>query len=127
MTPKDIDDDLRVAFTLLRESDAARSKLFSTAWFDATRCAAALPLNNRPKYGLMVASAGVLIAAVLLGRNALMGTNEVLGPTSHVPLSDISQWRAPSDVLLATPGQELWRDIPRLGDSTTVDRDDLTH
>ena len=29
----------------------------------------------------------------------------------------LAEWRAPSDALLTTPGQEIWRTMPKLGES----------
>jgi anti-sigma factor RsiW len=74
---------------------------------------------------LAAAAAAVLVAALLTGvvlrRNASRRLAQDLAravpPTELVAAETLAEWRAPSDVLLETPGREFLRSTPRLGES----------
>jgi hypothetical protein len=44
-------------------------------------------------------------------------TERTVSPNELAALQKLTEWRAPSDALLATPGQEILRTMPRLGES----------
>jgi hypothetical protein len=138
-TQNNADDDLRAAFALLREYDSqgeagkiesVRAKAFFSACLEASR-RPAHAIHKRPKYQLAVALAGILIAVVLLGRGALerrgAETTRASQAVPNLRSTMISEWRAPSDVLLTTSDRELWRSVPQLGDSPTINWKDSTH
>jgi hypothetical protein len=135
------DDDLRVAFALLRDSDARRAKPFVSACFEATHdvCpsrqgvtqhAPDKAIRQRPKY-LIAAVAAILIAAVVIRHRALEDRSAVPKQAAqdapHLALASISEWRAPSDVLLATSDRELWRSVPQLSDAPKIHWNDSSH
>lgn len=142
-TQSSADADLRVAFSLLRESDARDTGAFSSAWLAATRRAAANPAPTQvkhwqvkhwqTKHWLIGVLATLLIAAVVLGRSVVHDRGGVRAQASKEPRrsvislaqatrqTSISDWRAPSDVLLATSDRELWRSVPQLGETPNMD------
>jgi hypothetical protein len=58
------------------------------------------------------AAAAVVIAAVLLAKGRPVSSH-----TETTPIAAIAAWRAPTDVLLLTPGNELLGEMPALGAS----------
>jgi anti-sigma factor RsiW len=74
---------------------------------------------------LAAAAAAVLVAALLTGaalrRNASQRLAQDLAravpPAELLAAESLAEWRAPSDVLLETPGREFLRSTPRLGES----------
>ena len=72
----------------------------------------------RPMRGWALAGAGLVIVAsltiaVMLERKS----TSTLPPAELAAAENLAKWRAPSDVLLETPGRELLRTTPRLGKS----------
>lgn len=57
-------------------------------------------------------AAGVTIATTLHWNRTRVVQEEELAAAER-----LAEWRAPSDGLLATPGQEMLRTMPRLGES----------
>jgi hypothetical protein len=102
------DNELRRQFSELREADKARAPAFAQTYgrAHAFRRQRATP-RVRPL--VLAAAAIVVIAALSLayGRSAT--------PSTTTP--SIATWRAPTDVLLQTPGSELLGVMPALSKS----------
>jgi len=99
------ENEIRHRFAHLRESDRVRAPTFAQIYGRArTRGSSGATLRVRPI--LIGAAAAVAIAALWLGR-----------PRSFLPSTateTIASWRAPTDVLLRTPGSELLGAMPEL-------------
>lgn len=95
------DDRLRDAFAQLRRSDTAAAPRFEQLWRSRM-----VPPHRRP---VGVAFAILLLIAIV--------TAAVLHRPRQ-PRPAISAWRAPTDFLLKTPGQELLRSVPDLKGKT---------
>lgn len=66
----------------------------------------------------MLAGAAATAAIVLVvGAVWHRGTTGKIQPDELAAAQKLAEWRAPSDSLLATPGQEILRTTPRLGES----------
>lgn len=106
MTPRD--PDLEQRFEDLRRSDARRAGDFETAWQAARRLP---PTQGAGRAWRAAFAAALAVLALGVALNRWMRPRP--GPAE---LSRIMEWRAPSDSLLATPGGELLRSTPRLGE-----------
>ncbi len=62
------------------------------------------------------ATAGIL-AALLVGVTSYRRTARTVPADELAAAQKLAEWRAPSDVLLAHPGPEILRKMPRLGES----------
>lgn len=92
------DSELRDAFHRLRDAEVARAPRFHV-----TGSASRQPWNWRP--ALAAAAALLLIVITLV----------VLSPRRRAPnVGSIVTWKAPTDVLLRTPGSELLSTVPRI-------------
>ena len=56
-------------------------------------------------------------AALIIGVTRYRGTSRTISVTEIAAAQKLAEWRAPSDSLLATPGQEILRTMPKLGES----------
>ena len=111
------DSELRRRFSLLREADRERIPTFAQTHQRArTRSASRVPIGVRPL--AIAAVATVLIATVWMARGRSFSRSET------VPA--IATWRAPTDVLLDTPGSELLAEMPALG-ASVLDKVIPTH
>ncbi len=63
--------------------------------------------------GAAATAAIVLVVGAVWHR----GTTGKIQPDELAAAQKLAEWRAPSDSLLATPGQEILRTTPRLGES----------
>jgi anti-sigma factor RsiW len=63
--------------------------------------------------GAMAATVATLVIGLTLHRRAVRTVPE----TELAAAQKLAEWRAPSDVLLETPGREILRTTPRLGES----------
>ncbi|MFQ5778849.1 MAG: anti-sigma factor family protein [Terriglobia bacterium] len=75
----------------------------------------AVSVAGRPAWvGATAAVAVVLLAAVLL---SWLG-EQPAGPVqeSAIAVASLSEWRSPTESLLRTPGDEVLRSVPRLGE-----------
>ena len=102
------ENELRRQFAELRDVDKDRAPAFGHIYGRA-RARASLRRTPRPRPLVLVAAAAVVIAALSLayGRS--------ITPSATTPA--IATWRAPTDVLLQTPGSELLSEMPALGAS----------
>ena len=93
-----------------------------SAGYGARVLAAAKAVNGwqRPKPWRVWVHAGIttVIAAALIISLILRRTTPSAVPDAEVASAEkLAEWRAPSDVLLETPGQEILRSTPKLGES----------
>jgi hypothetical protein len=102
------ESEIRQRFAQLRGSDRKGAPSFAQTYARArTRRSLASTPGVRPL--VIGMAAAVVIAAVWLA-NARSFSSHTLTPT-------IANWRAPTDVLLRTPGSELLGTMPALGAS----------
>jgi hypothetical protein len=73
-------------------------------------------MARRRVWTLAGATAAAAIALVL-GAWWYRGTARTIPPDEIAVAQKLADWRAPSDSLLATPGQEILRTTPKLGES----------
>ena len=100
------DNQLRGRFTEMREADRNRAPGFA---YTFGRARALRSLRRTPRLRPLVIAAAVVIAALSLAYGRSVSHSEA--PAA------IATWRAPTDVLLQTPGSELLGDMPALGAS----------
>jgi anti-sigma factor RsiW len=63
------------------------------------------------------ASVVLMIGAAMYWRAAHGGVAQTIQDTKVAAVQKLAEWRAPSDSLLVTPGQEILRTMPKLGES----------
>ncbi len=101
------ENELRNRFGQLREADRRRAPSFTEIY-----------LRTRPRPGravprvgpLLIAAAAAVVIAVVWKANA-----RPFSPSTTTPA--IATWRAPTDILLRTPGSELLGTMPALSES----------
>jgi hypothetical protein len=72
----------------------------------------------RPWRVWTLAGAAAMVAVALMIGVALQRRTARMIPGDELAAAQkLAEWRAPSDGLLATPGQEILRSVPRLGES----------
>ncbi len=59
----------------------------------------------------------VVVAALIIGLALQRRTPRTLSGGELAAAEQLAEWRAPSDVLLETPGRDIWQTTPRLGES----------
>jgi hypothetical protein len=105
------DKEIRQRFAELRESDRERAPSFAQTYARAhTRRRLGAMLRVRP---LVIGAAAAVVIAVVWLANARSFSPHTVTPT----IAAIAAWRAPTDVLLRTPGSELLGAMPALGAS----------
>ena len=105
------DSEIRHRFAQLREADRERAPSFAqiSGRTRARRSSGAM----RPVRALVIGSAAaVLIAAVWLANARPFSSS-----THAQAIATIAAWRAPTDILLRTPGSELLGAMPALSES----------
>ena len=94
------DDRLRQAFAELRREETARAPEFNRLW------------SRRPaRLSTRLAFAALLLVVVAVSVIPIIRRH-------RTPQISISEWRAPTDFLLKTPGQELLTSVPDLKGTT---------
>jgi hypothetical protein len=102
------ENEIRDGFARLREADRERAPSFAQTYGRArSRKSWRATLRVRPL--VFGAAAAVAIAAIWLAQT------RSFSPSAATPT--IATWRAPTDVLLQTPGSELLGAMPALGTS----------
>jgi hypothetical protein len=102
------DSDLRRRFELLRDAERDRAPGFAQTYERArTRRRLRVPPRLRPLVIGVAAAVAILSIFQARGRS--------FTPSAATPA--ITTWRAPTDVLLDTPGSELLGSMPTLGAS----------
>jgi anti-sigma factor RsiW len=92
------------------------------AEFRARVLAAAEPASEAKRgrswrvWGLAGAMA-VIVATLMIGLTLHRRAVRTVPETELAAAEKLAEWRAPSDVLLETPGREILRTTPRLGES----------
>ena len=102
------DNEIRHRFAQLRESERVRAPSFAETYV-RSRSRQGRHAAQRVRPLVIGAAAAVVIAAIWLG-NA-----RSFSPSS--PTTTIATWRAPTDILLRTPGSELLGTMPALNKS----------
>lgn len=64
----------------------------------------------------LVGAAGTAAIVLVVGAVWHRGTTGKIQPEELAAAQKLAEWRAPSDSLLATPGQEILRTTPKLGE-----------
>jgi hypothetical protein len=104
------DEAFRRAFNSLRTEDARQAPSF-----DAIVHNRALPV--RPlRLGFTVSALTVVLLIVALGVSYRHATSTHYGRSPF-----ILAWRAPTDFLLDTPGSQLMREVPQIGNALVPD------
>ena len=94
------DDRLRQAFAELRREETAHVPEFNRLW------------SRRPgRFSTRLAFAALLLAIVAVSVIPIIRRH-------RTPQTSITEWRAPTDFLLKTPGQELLTSVPDLKGTT---------
>jgi hypothetical protein len=102
------ENEIRQRFARLRDSDRERAPGFAQIYARArSRRSWRTMLRVRPL--VIGAAAAVVIAAVWLANS------RSVSPSTTTPA--IASWRAPTDILLRTPGSEVLGAMPALGAS----------
>lgn len=106
--PED-DRDLRGLFAETRSTEAERTPPFRRLWAAAReqRRGGTAPQRLRLSY----LAAGTAAALVVVAGAVLWWMTSTI---ERETAPSITEWRAPSDILLETPGIELIRDLPSL-------------
>src|SRR6266851_629457 len=65
----------------------------------------------------LAGATAVILAALLIGVTSYRRTARTVPADELAAAQTLAEWRAPSDVLLANPGQEILWKMPRLGES----------
>jgi hypothetical protein len=63
------------------------------------------------------AAAALIVAALVIGLTLHRKAGQSVPQNELAAAQKLSEWRAPSDVLLETPGREILQTTPRLGES----------
>jgi cell division protein FtsN len=102
------DSEIRQRFAQLREADQESAPSFAQTYGRA-RARRSLRATRRVRPLVIATAAAVVITAIGLAYA------RSLSPSAATP--EIATWRAPTDVLLRTPGSELLGEMPALGAS----------
>ena len=92
------------------------------AGFGARVLAAAETVGDRGKsrtwrVWILAGATAAVAAALMTGWMLEQRKGRLAAETEIVAAQKLAEWRAPSDVLLETPGSEILRTTPRLGES----------
>jgi len=92
------------------------------AGFRARVLAAAETVGKRRKsrtwrVWVLAGATAALAVALMTGWMSKQKTSRLAAETEIAAAQKLAEWRAPSDVLLETPGSEILRTTPRLGES----------
>lgn len=105
------ESEIRQRFAQLRDADRERAPNFAQTYARA-RTRRRLGAMPRVRPLVIGAATAVVIAAVWLA-NARSFSSHTVTPT----IAAIAAWRAPTDILLRTPGSELFGAMPALSAS----------
>ena len=98
------DDMLRHRFAALRREEDQQAPEFATLW--KARAGA------RRRQARWFAAAACMLVALL----ALLWIRSVQRRPDDKTVASITEWKAPTDFLLETPGRELLRTVPEIGE-----------
>lgn len=108
------DNELRRQFAELREADKDRAPSFAQTYGRA-RARASLRRTPRLRKTPRLRPLVLAVAAVVVIAALSLAYGRSVTPSATTPA--IANWRAPTDVLLQTPGSELLGEMPALGRS----------
>jgi len=111
------DSELRQHFERLRDADRESVPGFAQT-YERARARRRLRVSPRLRPLVIGAAAAVLIVTLWMARARSLSHSETTPP--------IATWRAPTDVLLDTPGSELLGTMPALG-ASVLDKMIPTH
>ena len=97
------DTALRKLFAGLRQEEQQHTPAFAPLWGRRSR--------GQSGKGLWFAGAGfalIVVTAILLLRSERPNRNEL-------SMVEITEWKAPTDFLLETPGREILQTVPEIG------------
>jgi hypothetical protein len=97
------EDMLRRHFATLRHEEGQQAPEFAMLW-------KARPRVRRLQTRWFAAAACILVALL-----ALLWIRSVQRRADDKTIASITEWKAPTDFLLATPGRELLRTVPEIG------------
>ena len=98
------DDRLRRRFAALRREEDQQAPEFATLW--RARAGA------RRRQARWFAAAACMLVALL----ALLWIRSVQRRPDDKTVASITEWKAPTDFLLETPGRDLLRTVPEIGE-----------
>jgi hypothetical protein len=113
MTP---DRKIRDWFERLKQDDARIAPTFASSWRAAESRMIAV---RRPSLLLRFAAVGAVL--VLAATGTWIGLKQRPARPAAA-ITQLSQWRAPTDFLLETPGSEFLRTVPRFGGLPIMDK-----
>ena len=132
-TTRDFEEHLRICATCSRDLEARRERRMRLdgllplvargaeprADFRARILAAAASgaKSARPWRVWTLAGAGAAIVMLMVGAAMYRRAGQEIPEEELAAVERLAEWRAPSDALLVTPGQEILRTMPRLGES----------
>jgi len=134
-TTKDFEGHLRSCKICSRELDAVRarkarldellplvargSELPTDFRAQVLAAAEAASGSNRARQWRVwtLAGATAAIVALMIGATMYWRAKQTIQENELAAVQKLAEWRAPSDSLLVTPGQEILRTMPRLGES----------
>jgi hypothetical protein len=132
-TPKDLEEHLRGCAKCSTELDEVRARAARleallplvvqgaepSADFRARVLAAAGEGKRARSWRVwtLAGAAAAIVVVVMIGVNLQRRTARMIPGDELAAAQKLAEWRAPSDGLLATPGQEMLRTMPRLGKS----------
>jgi hypothetical protein len=130
---KDFEEHLRSCMICSRELDAVRARRVRldvllplvargsepAADFRARVLAAAASAADRarPWRPWTLAGAAAAIVVMVIGAAIYWRAAQTIPDEELAAIEKLAEWRAPSDSLLETPGQDILRTMPRLGES----------
>jgi len=100
------DDDLRARFAVLRKVEEAQAPEFS---IPARRGA---DHGRRRRAGKLIAVAACLVTIVTV----VIWLRVVSPKPDGNRVASITEWKAPTDFLLETPGRDMLRTVPAIGE-----------
>jgi hypothetical protein len=102
------DDDLRARFAALRREEEALAPEFALPLPGAAQ-------GRRRSLGKRIALAASLVTATAVVVLVLRFAPQEPHPEPDKPVASLTEWKAPTDFLLETPGGELLRTVPAIG------------
>ncbi len=134
-TTKDFEEHLRTCTICSRELDAVRVRKaqldellplvargaeppadFQAQVLAAAEAASGASRARRWPVWTLVAAATAIVA-LMIGATMYRKAAQTIPEDELAAVQKLTEWRAPSDALLVTPGHEILRTMPRLGES----------
>jgi hypothetical protein len=97
------DTALRKRFAGLRQEEQQHTPAFAPPWSGRARAT-----HSKGLWYVATACVLIVVVAILLLRSEQTSRNEV-------SMVEITEWKAPTDFLLETPGREILQTVPEIG------------